>query len=81
MRKFLSFLTGAVMGALVGATVALLLAPFSGEELRGQLQQRLATLRDELTEAASSRKIELEKQLSKMRQPSSSIPVEDASKE
>ena len=81
MRKFFSFLTGVVMGALVGATVALLLAPFSGEELRGQLRQRLATLKDELSEAASSRRIELEKQLSKMRQPSSSIPVEDASKE
>lgn len=80
MRKFLSFLSGAVMGALVGATVALLLAPFSGEELRGQLRQRLATLKDELGEAASSRKIELEKQLEKMRQPQSSIPVEDASK-
>ena len=78
MRKFLSFLSGAVMGALVGATVALLLAPFSGDELRVQLQQRLNTLRDELSEAASSRKIELEKQLKTMRQPSSSIPVEDA---
>jgi gas vesicle protein len=78
MRKFLSFLSGAVMGALVGATVALLLAPFSGDELRGQLQQRLNTLRDELSEAASSRKIELEKQLKTMRQSPSSIPVEDA---
>ena len=78
MRKFLSFLSGAVMGALVGATVALLLAPFSGDELRGQLQQRINTLRDELSEAASSRKIELEKQLKTMRQSSSSIPVEDA---
>ena len=78
MRKFLSFLSGAVMGALVGATVALLLAPFSGDELRVQLQQRLNTLRDELSDAASSRKIELEKQLNTMRQSPSSIPVEDA---
>ena len=34
MRSFFSFLAGSVMGAAVGAAMALLLTPYSGEELR-----------------------------------------------
>jgi gas vesicle protein len=79
MRKFFSFLMGTVMGALVGATVALLLAPESGEELRGSMRQRFMALQEELGEAAASRKIELEKQLANLRQPkSTSVPLEES---
>ena len=53
MKKFFSFFVGTVMGALVGATVALLLAPASGETLRSQIQERFAALQDELAQAAS----------------------------
>jgi len=75
MRKFFSFLSGVVMGALVGATLAILLAPFSGEEMRAQLQERLSGFRDELSEAAQTRRIELESKLAALRQPGS-IPAE-----
>lgn len=79
MRKFFSFLMGTVMGALVGATVALLLAPESGKELRGGIRQRFMALQEELGEAAASRKIELEKQLANLRQPkSTSVPLEES---
>jgi len=79
MRKFFSFLMGTVMGALVGATVALLLAPESGVELRGSMRQRFMALQEELSEAAASRKIELEKQLANLRQPkSTSVPLEES---
>lgn len=79
MRKFFSFLIGTVMGALVGATVALLLAPESGEELRGTIRQRFESFQAEMTEAASSRKVELEKQLATLRQPkTTSVPLEDS---
>ena len=79
MRKFFSFLMGTVMGALVGATIALLLAPESGDELRGTIRQRFVTLKDEVSQAASSRKIELEDKLANLRQPKkTSFPLEDS---
>ena len=78
MQKFLSFTIGALMGALVGATVAILLAPSSGEEMRGQIRERTYSLRDELTEAAQAKRIELEKQLQSMRQPKKAVPAETA---
>ena len=71
MRKFFSFMMGVLMGGLVGATVALLLAPFSGETLRAQIRERISTLQEELTEAAGTRRTELEKQLASLRQPKS----------
>jgi gas vesicle protein len=79
MRKFFGFLIGTVMGALVGATLALLLAPESGEELRGHIRQRFEALQTELGEAASSRRLELEEQLSNLRQPkTTSVPLEES---
>jgi gas vesicle protein len=78
MRKFVSFITGILMGALVGATLAVLLAPSSGEETRGQIRERAYSLRDELTEAAQAKRIELEKQLQSLRQPQKAIPAETA---
>lgn len=79
MRKFFSFLMGTVMGALVGVTVALLLAPESGENLRGTIRQRLIALQDEVSHAASTRRIELEEKLASLRNPKkTSFPLEDS---
>lgn len=78
MKKFFSFMMGVIMGGLVGATVALLLAPFSGETLRSQIRERVSTLQSELTEVAATRRTELEKQLARMRQPkSTSVTLEE----
>ncbi|MBI3159735.1 MAG: YtxH domain-containing protein [Chloroflexi bacterium] len=69
MRRMFSFIFGAALGGLVGAVVALLWAPYSGEELRGEVRTRVATFQNELGEAVSSRRIELERQLAGMRKP------------
>ncbi len=70
MRKFFNFFMGLMMGGLVGATVALLLAPTSGEEMRGQLQEQSIRLRDEVKAVADARRAELERELSALRAPS-----------
>ena len=46
----LLFLAGLVTGSLVGASLALLLAPQSGEETRGQIKDKSLELRDEAVE-------------------------------
>ena len=69
MKKFFGFLSGAVMGGLVGATVALLLAPSSGEKLRGQLQDRFGAFQDEIKRAMDDKRLELEGKLEELRQP------------
>jgi gas vesicle protein len=63
------FLIGIVVGALVGSTVALLLAPESGEKLRGILRQRSDTFLAEVRNAADSRRIELQSRLEELRAP------------
>ena len=78
MQKMLSFVVGTLMGFLVGATVAILLAPSSGEEMRGQIRERAYNLRDEMAEAAKTKRIELEKQLQSLRQPKKPAPAEMA---
>jgi gas vesicle protein len=76
MQRFLNFLIGASVGAIVGATAAILLAPSSGEELRIQIQERANTIRDDVKHAAAERRAELEEQLSMMRSPQPPPPVE-----
>jgi len=69
MRQFFSFFTGAIMGVLVGATLALLFTPSSGEEMRTQLQERTRRLQEEIRQAAATRREELEHQLAALRAP------------
>jgi gas vesicle protein len=69
MQKIISFFTGIIMGGLVGATVAILLAPSSGEDLRGQLQERSIRLRDDIKAVAEERRAELERELETLRAP------------
>jgi gas vesicle protein len=67
MRRFVSFLAGAICGSLVGAITALLLAPVSGDQLRLRAQSRLGTVRDEIREAYSARVAQLEAELEEFR--------------
>jgi len=69
MRRMFGFLIGVLVGALVGSTVALLLAPESGENLRGQLRERGQGLINDVRHAADSRRIELRGKLDSMRAP------------
>jgi len=69
MKGVMSFLSGAIMGGLVGATLALLFAPASGEQLRLQMQERADQIQQEVKQAAETRRIELEQQLAELRTP------------
>ena len=69
MNRVISFLSGAVMGALVGSTLALLLTPASGDEIRLKLQKQVQKIQEEVKTATESRRVELEEQLASLRKP------------
>jgi gas vesicle protein len=69
MKSATRFLEGFILGGLLGVAVALLFAPSSGEELRGQMQNEVARIRSEVSQAADTRRAELEQQLAAMRAP------------
>jgi gas vesicle protein len=63
------FLIGVFVGWMVGSTIALLLAPESGETLRGELRARSSGFVGEIRSAAEMRRRQLEDQLAAMRAP------------
>ena len=67
MKSVTSFLSGLIFGILTGATLAILVAPESGEELRGQIRQRVETIQSEVSRAAQERRAELEQELAGLR--------------
>ena len=69
MRRMLGFLIGVTVGGLVGSTIALLMAPDSGDQLRSELRLRGETFMNEVRQAADERKIELRQRLDYMREP------------
>ncbi|HSO27753.1 MAG TPA: YtxH domain-containing protein [Anaerolineales bacterium] len=69
MRSLTRFLSGAVLGALVGAGIAILFAPASGEDLRSEMQNRAERIQIEVEQAAAQRRAELEQQLAQLRAP------------
>ncbi len=79
MNRTFNFLFGAFIGGLVGATVALLLTPASGEEIRSQMRMRVDNVRADVMEAAAERRAELEQQLAALRAPKKSPSLGDQS--
>jgi gas vesicle protein len=69
MNRTLSFIRGLIIGGMIGAGLALLLTPASGDELREQMQARAHRLQMEAKNAAAARRAELEQQLEILRQP------------
>lgn len=69
MRQVFNFFVGVLMGGLVGATVAILLTPVSGEEVRTQLQERTIRLKEDIKAVAEARRAELERELTALRAP------------
>jgi gas vesicle protein len=63
------FFIGVVVGGLVGSTIALLMAPESGEALRSQLRDRGQNFLADVRNAADSRRIELRDRLESLRAP------------
>jgi gas vesicle protein len=52
-----AFLSGVIIGGLVGAAAALLLAPQSGEETRGFIRDKSIELRDRASETAEEARL------------------------
>lgn len=67
MRRFASFVVGAMCGALVGSVAALMLAPAAGDELRQRLQGTLQSFGDDVRHAYDTRMAELEHELTILR--------------
>ena len=62
MEKTLSFLSGFVLGAVIGATAAAFLAPQPGGELQALIRERVDLVAQEGRRAAAERRAELEAQ-------------------
>jgi gas vesicle protein len=69
MRRTFGFLIGIAVGGLVGSSIALLMAPESGDQLRAELRARGENFFSEVRHAADERKIELRQRLEYMREP------------
>ena len=69
MRGFMSFISGAVLGGIVGTTLGFLYAPSSGDELRAQIEARIERIQYETQRASENRRAELEHELAVLRAP------------
>jgi len=69
MKRTFGFLIGIFVGGMVGSTIAMLIAPESGEQLRSQIRARGEGFFSDVQHAADERKIELRQRLDSMRAP------------
>ncbi len=67
MTRIANFMIGLLLGGMVGSALALLLTPVSGESLRNQMRETVIEVQEEVRQAASARRAELEKQLAALR--------------
>jgi len=72
MKKAMAFVFGAVLGGVIGGITALLLAPYSGDELRTVIKKEVANIQIEIKEAAQKKRVELEEQLEGLIHPQES---------
>jgi len=69
MGKAFKFLVSFILGSLIGASLALVLTPDSGENLRMQISENVNRITAEVKQAGEDRRVELEEQLSQLRKP------------
>ena len=67
MRKVIRFLSGAIMGGVLGGAAVLLLAPGSGSETRSAIMRRVSILRQEMRAAMREKRAELEEELANLK--------------
>lgn len=67
MRVFINFISGVVLGAIIGASTATILAPKSGPALRTDLRREVDHILDEGRKAAAEREHDLRQQLAVLR--------------
>ena len=65
MKRFSRFIFGALIGAFIGSSIILLLAPESGETTRAALSSRIDSLVKQINTAVAERKAELLKEVEK----------------
>lgn len=68
MRFYGKFMIGAFLGGLFGALVGILIAPESGQQLRGRVSGTVFQIRDEVVQASADKRNELQERLSQLRQ-------------
>lgn len=79
MRKFGNLMLGAMLGGIVGSTLALLLAPASGEKARNEIRAYFSNIKDEVSRAADEKRAELEMELQRLRS-GENIPIKERGK-
>ena len=62
-NDFVTFFAGMVIGGLVGAAAAMLLAPQSGEETRAMIRDKSIELKDKAVDAGQEAQLRAEKAL------------------
>ena len=67
MRKFGNLMLGAILGGLIGSSVALLFAPAPGSKTRSEIEEYFANLQEEVNRAAEEKREELEARLKTLR--------------
>jgi gas vesicle protein len=70
MRSVGKFITGFVMGGLLGTALTLLLTPYSGEDNRTWVSQYVEKVKEEVQTAMVEQRTTLEHELSQLRKPS-----------
>jgi len=60
-NDFGAFIAGVIVGGLTGAAIALLMAPQSGEEVRGAIREKSIELRDRASETVEEARLRAEK--------------------
>ena len=68
MNRTISFISGIILGAIVGSALVLLYTPASGINLRKRMQDYKDQVIEEVKQAAASRRIEMQEQLAHLRQ-------------
>ncbi len=63
MRRFALFVIGSLAGGVLGAFLAFLFTPDSGQNLRNQAREQFDDMMDEARIAAEIRRQEMERQL------------------
>jgi gas vesicle protein len=66
MRTLGKFLLGAVIGGILGSTLALLFAPVAGSDLRERIYDYCTDIRDEVKRAATAKSQQLQSELSSL---------------
>jgi gas vesicle protein len=69
MRSVGKFITGFIMGGLLGSALSLLLTPYSGEDTRTWVSQYAEKVIEEVQTAMVEQRTTLEHELSQLRKP------------